>query len=99
MDAPRPAMSQYQGPMYIKQLEDIFMPPQPFSMAEFPHQAREFKPLYPKLPSEFVPLQEINPDFLPFKVDYKRYIHNSKIGYHDDTPYPMYTTGFSNGYR
>lgn len=96
---PIPQQSQAMNqPMYIKQLEDIFSPPQPYTNNGFPHQGRELKPPnYAQLPTQPVPQNTINPDFLPFHVDFNRYIYNPRNGYYDHkTTYPIYTTGFSN---
>ncbi len=90
-----PAMSQYQGPTYIKQLEDVFLPPQPFTDRGFPHQGKPLRPAYAQLPVGPVPQREIFSDFLPFHKDFNRYIYNKKSGYVDRTvTYPIYTTGF-----
>lgn len=96
MEAPKPMMSQYTGPTYIKQMEDIFMAPQPYTNAGFPHQGRELKPpQYAQLEVAPVPERTLNPDFLPFHVDFNRYIYNKKTGYIDrEVTYPVYTTGF-----
>lgn len=92
-----PELSQYQGPMYIKQFEDVFLPPQPFSNKGFPHQGRELTPPnYRQLPVDMVLKEPIFNDFLPFRKDFNRYIYNPKSGYVDThVAYPIYTTGFS----
>lgn len=91
-----PSMSQYQGPTYIKQMEDVFLPPQPYTDKGFPHQGRELRPpQYAQLPRDLVPQNIVFNDFLPFHKDFNRYIYNKKIGYVDRTvTYPIYNTGF-----
>lgn len=96
MEAQRPAMSQYQGPTYIKQMEEVFLPPQPFTDRGFPHQGRPLRPpQYAQLPVQHILPNPVNPDFLPFHVDFNRYIFNKQAGYIDRVnTYPIYTTGF-----
>lgn len=96
-----PAMSQYQGPMYIKQMEDVFLPPQPFTTKGFPEQGQELRPpQYAQLPGELVPQKTIFADFLPFRKDFNTYIYNKQSGYIDRTvAYPIYTTGFGRGFQ
>ncbi len=96
MSAPIPSMSQYQGQTYIKQMEDVFLPPQPFVNKGFPHQGQPLRaPQYAQLPTQ--PIQkQVYPDFLPFHKDFNRYLYNKIIGYTDrDVTYPIRTTGFA----
>lgn len=91
-----PAMSQYQGPMYIKQMEDVFLPPQPYTNKGFPNQGQEIRPPdYMQYSKDLVPKNIIFSDFLPFRKDFNSYIYNKQSGYVDRTVrYPIYKTGF-----
>lgn len=96
MSVPIPTMSQYQGTTYIKQMEELFMPPQPFTNKGFPHQGAPLRaPQYAQLSSEHVPTH-VYPDFLPFHKDFNRYLFNKVNGYTDrETTYPIYNSGFA----
>lgn len=99
MEAQQPMMSQYRGNQYIKQMEDVFMPPQPYVNKGFPQQGRPLvPPNYAQLHSQPVPIA-VNSDFLPFHKDFNRYLYNQIIGYTDkETTYPIYTSGFGRGF-
>jgi hypothetical protein len=97
MNDPIPQQSQFQGqgPFYIKQLEDIFLPPQTFTMDGFPRAARELRPpQYANRPIQPVPNQQ-SPDFMPFHCDFNRYLWNQMAGYTEPNTYPKMTTGFA----
>lgn len=98
-----PAQSQFQGQgvYYIKQLEDIFLPPQPFTDYGFARRGLELKPQ-----SEIrqwggagrpMVQMPIHRDFLPIKSNYGSYLYNMENGYVErDKVYTKYTTGFVN---
>lgn len=92
---PTPANSAYTGPMYIKQIEDIYLPPQSFTTNGFAGRGRELKQpnqWSTKGPSVQLPLHR---EFLPMKANYNFYLANMKTGYVDrKTTYPNYTSGF-----
>lgn len=86
---------QYQGPLYIKQLEEAILPNrEPYTNIGFPHGGTEIKLEYKQPSRDLVPLY-VAPDFLPFPKDFNRYIYNKKNGYIErDVRYPIYKTGF-----
>ena len=90
-----PLLSQYQGTQYIKQMEDVFLPPQPFTQNGFPRQAQALRPpqyAQTRATPHEIPLHR---DFLPIHVDFNRYLFNKESGYTErDKTYPIYTTGF-----
>lgn len=94
-----PQQSQYAGPMYIKQLEDIFLQPQPFTDRGFAQRGVELLPQTqlrqwnsPTKPMVTMPLHR---DFLPMKANYGLYLPNKETGYVENKiTYPEYTTGF-----
>jgi hypothetical protein len=93
-----PQQSQFQGPqvMYIKQLEDIFLPPQPFTMAGFGKSGQDLVQVQQwggaGKPMVTLPLHR---DFLPMKANYGMYLANKETGYVENKiTYPEYTTGF-----
>ena len=93
-----PQQSQYQGPMYIKQLEDIFLPPQPFTERGFAQRGVELKSQVElrqwNNPRPMVQMP-INRDFLPMKANYGLYLPNMMTGYVENKiTYPEYATGF-----
>jgi hypothetical protein len=92
-----PQQSQYQGPMFIKQIEDVFLPPQPFTDRGFAQrgsgdlkQVRQYGGS--GLPMVQMPLYQ---DFLPMKTNYGLYLANKMTGYQENNiAYPEYATGF-----
>lgn len=86
----------YQGPIFIKQLEDAIYPIRgPLTTLGFPHGGKELESsIFKGQPSGFVPL-EVPYDFLPFPKNFNTYIYNKKNGYIDRTVrYPIYKTGY-----
>jgi len=100
METPRPMQTSFLGPQYIKQVEGLYTPPQPYTSMGFPHMGRDLRsPNYRQLPVDFVQTKPLNPEFLPIHLDFNRYIYNKKTGYVDrGMTYPVYTTGFYTGY-
>jgi len=91
-----PQQSQYQGPMFIKQLEDIFMPPQPFTPNGFGKQGRELVQVR-QWGGSGVPMVQmpLHRDFLPMKANYGLYLANKETGYVENKiTYPEYASGF-----
>ena len=82
--------------MYIKQLEDIFLPPQPFTERGFAQRGVELQQVRQfggaGRPMVQMPL---NREFLPMKANYGMYLPNMMTGYVErKEAYPEYTTGF-----
>ena len=90
-----PQQSQYQGPQFIKQLEDIFLPPQPFTDRGFAQRGVEIqqRTIWSNTsPGVAMPLHR---DFLPMKANYGLYLANKETGYVENKiTYPKYATGF-----
>lgn len=94
-----PQQSNYQGPMFIKQLEDIFLEPQPFTDRGFAQRGVELLPQTqlrqwnsPMKPMVTMPLHR---DFLPMKANYNFYLANKETGYVENKiKYPEYVSGF-----
>ena len=94
-----PQQSQYQGPMFIKTLEDVFLPPAPFTDRGFSQRGVELKPQSqlrqwnsPMKPMVQMPLHR---DFLPMKANYGMYLANMETGYVDrGITYPQFDSGF-----
>ena len=94
-----PQQSQYSGPLFIKQLEDIFLPVSPFTDRGFANRGVELKPQTqlrqwnsPMKPMVTMPIHQ---DFLPMKANYNFYLANMKTGYVENKmTYPQYATGF-----
>lgn len=97
MSAQIPQQSQFQGPqvMYIKQLEDIMMPYQPFSPAGFGKSGQDLVQVR-QFAGTGKPIQmPLHRDFLPMKANYGMYLANKETGYVENKiTYPEYTTGF-----
>lgn len=91
-----PQQSQYQGPMYIKQLEDIFLQPQPFTERGFANRGVELKQVRQWSSNYTQAVQmPINREFLPMKANYGLYLPNMITGrVENNMTYPEYTTGF-----
>lgn len=95
---PVPQQSQYQGQLYIKQLEDVFLEPQPFTDKGFAQRGVELKSQVqlrhwnnPR-PMVEMPLHR---EFLPMKANYGLYLANKETGYVENKiTYPEYATGF-----
>jgi hypothetical protein len=93
-----PQQSQYQGPMYIKQLEDVFLPPAPFTDRGFAQRGVELKSQVQlrqwNNPRPMVTMP-LNREFLPMKANYGFYLANMETGYVDrKVTYPEYASGF-----
>ena len=93
-----PQQSQYQGPYYIKQLEDIFLPPQPITDRGFAQRGVELTSQVQlrhwNNPSPMVQMP-IHREFLPMKANYGMYLANMETGYVDrKITYPEYASGF-----
>jgi hypothetical protein len=91
-----PTQSQYQGPMYIKQLEDIFMPPQPITDRGFAQRGVELNQVR-QWGGAGKPMVQmpIHREFLPMKANYGLYLANKETGYQErDIRYPEFTSGF-----
>lgn len=80
---------------YIKVMEDLYLPPQPYVTDGFARRGKEIAPpQYAQLHIGPQPI-ELHPDFLPFHKNFNRYIYNEVTGYTEpDVPYPIYTSGF-----
>lgn len=94
-----PQQSQYQGPMYIKQLEDVFLPPQPFTERGFAQRGVELLPQTQirQFGGAGRPMVQmpVHRDFLPMKANYGFYLPNMVTGYVENKmTYPAYATGF-----
>lgn len=94
-----PAQSQYQGPFYIKMLEDIFQAPQPFTDRGFANRGVELKSQSQlrlwNNPAKPMVQMPIHRDFLPMKANYNFYLYNKETGYVENKmKYPEYATGF-----
>jgi len=93
-----PQQSQYQGPMFIRQLEDIFLPPQPFTDRGFAQRGVELLPQTQlrqwNNPRPMVQMP-VHRDFLPMKKNYGFYLYNMETGYVENKiTYPEYASGF-----
>jgi hypothetical protein len=93
-----PQQSQYQGPMYIKQLEDVFLPPQPFTERGFAQRGVELQSQVQlrqwNNPRPMVQMP-LNREFLPMKANYGFYLANMETGYVDrKETYPQLASGF-----
>jgi hypothetical protein len=80
---------------YIKVMEDLFLPPEPYVTDGFARRGREIMPpQYAQTYHPLVPIQLHN-DFLPFHKNFNSYLYNEKTGYTEPhVPYPIYTSGF-----
>ena len=97
---PIPQQSNFTNqPMYIKQLEDVFLQPQPFTDRGFAQRGVELKPQYEirQFGGAGKPMVQmpIHRDFLPMKANYGMYLANKETGYVENKiAYPEYATGF-----
>jgi hypothetical protein len=90
-----PQQSQYQGPMYIKQLEDIFLPPSPFTPAGFGKQGKDLVQVRQWNNPRPMVQMPLHRDFLPMKANYGMYLANKETGYVENKiTYPEYASGF-----
>lgn len=90
---PIPALSQYQGTMYIKQLEDVVLPRQPFTDAGFPRRGQALVPATYMHSTPQMTERALHRDFLPFHQDFNVKLFNQKVGYTEPATYPIYATG------
>ena len=90
---PIPSLSQYQGTQYIKQLEDVVLPQQPYTDMGFPRRGMPLVPatyMHQAPPMSECPLHR---DFLPFHQDFNVKLFNQKVGYTEPMTYPIRQTG------
>jgi len=81
---------------YIKQFEDIFLPPQPYTTDGFARRGRELRPpQFANLAQQPV-MKQLHNDFIPLHKDFNRYYYNQLSGYVEkDITYPIYKSGFA----
>jgi hypothetical protein len=90
---PIPTLSQYQGTQYIKQLEDIVLPQQPYTDMGFPRRGMPLVPATYMHPTHAMTERPLHRDFLPFHQDFNIKLFNPKTGYTEAMTYPFYQSG------